>query len=87
MLTCTLIAFPLWLQAFRSWMKFAEALGWVMTRVLLTVFYYLFLTPIALLMRLFGKRPLDLAWRDGRASTWIDKTAPESTIERYQRQF
>ena len=86
-LTCTLIAFPLWLQAFRYWMKFAEVLGWVMTRVLLTVFFYLVLTPIALLMRLLGKRPLDLAWPDDRASTWIDKTAPESTLERYSRQF
>jgi len=86
-LTCTLAAFPIWLWAFRYWMKLAEALGWVMTRVLLSVFFYLALTPMAILMRLFGKRPLDLAWRDGRTSTWIDKPAPESTIERYQRQF
>ena len=35
----------------------ALVLSWVMTRVLLTVFYFLVMTPFGLVMRLLGKRP------------------------------
>jgi hypothetical protein len=38
-------------------------------------------------MRIFGKRPLDLAWKDGKATYWIDKQPGEYTVERYERLF
>ena len=41
------------------WMKLAHALGWFNTRVLLTVMYFLLLTPYGWLLRLLGKSPLD----------------------------
>jgi hypothetical protein len=85
--TCTFAAFPIWLRVFRLWMKLAEALSWVMTRVLLSVFFYLVLTPVGLIMRLLGKAPLDLAWKDGKPSYWIDKQDVEYTVERYSKQF
>lgn len=42
------------------WLKFALALGWVNSRILLTIVYFVFLMPIALLSRLFTKDPLML---------------------------
>ncbi|WP_367892471.1 SxtJ family membrane protein [Marivirga harenae] len=42
------------------WMKLAFLLGWVNTRILLSIIFYLFLTPIALVSRLFTKDPLRL---------------------------
>ncbi len=86
-LTLTFLAFPAWLWFFRRWMVFAEFMGMVMSTVILTLFFYLFFTPIALVTRLSGKKMLDLSWRDGRASYWIDKPETEATLERYQRQF
>jgi hypothetical protein len=86
-LLCTFALFPLWLKAFRVWMKFAEVLSWVMTRVLLSIFFFLILTPVGLVMRLLGKAPLDLAWKDGKPTYWIDKPEVEYTIERYEKQF
>lgn len=41
-----------------AWYKLAEGLGWFNSRVLLTLIYYLIVTPIALLFRLFGNDPL-----------------------------
>ena len=38
----------------RYWMAFAEKLGAVMTRVILTLTFYLVITPIGLLLRLMG---------------------------------
>ena len=78
---------PVWLRLFRLWMKLGAALNFVMTRVILTVFYYLILTPFSLVMRLFGKAPLDLAWKDGKASYWVDKPAEEGDVERYEKQY
>ena len=86
-LLCAFAFFPLWLRLFRLWMKLAELLSQVMTRVLLSVFFYLFLTPIALLMRVLGKAPLDLAWKDGKQTYWIDKPENDYTVERYSKQF
>ena len=37
------------------WMKFAQGLGWVNSRILLSVVYYLFLLPLALVRRIFQK--------------------------------
>ena len=77
----------LWLRFFRVWMKFAEGLGFVMTRVILSLFFFLILTPVGVVMRLFGRRPLDTAWKDGKSTYWIDKEPSEYTLERYQKQF
>lgn len=39
----------------KVWMKLAHVLAWINTRILLTVFFYLFLTPTAWIRRLMGK--------------------------------
>ena len=38
-----------------GWMLLAKVLGYINSRVLLSIVYFLVLTPIALLMRLLGK--------------------------------
>lgn len=40
------------------WLKLALGLGWINSRILLSVVYFLFLMPIALVSRLFTKDPL-----------------------------
>jgi len=77
----------IWIRFFRVWMKFAEALSWVMTRIILSVFFFLILTPIGLLMRVIGKRPMDMSWRDGAPTYWRDKPEREATLELARRQF
>jgi energy-coupling factor transporter transmembrane protein EcfT len=44
----------------RAWMKFAEVLGAFNSRLILTLVFYLFLTPLAMLYRLFNKNPMNL---------------------------
>ncbi len=43
------------------WYKIAEVLGFIVSRILLTVVFYLLLFPIARLSRLFTKDPLCLS--------------------------
>jgi len=40
------------------WMKLGAVLGWINTRILLTIIFYLVVLPAGLIMRLFGKDPL-----------------------------
>ncbi|HWR97786.1 MAG TPA: SxtJ family membrane protein [Candidatus Methanoperedens sp.] len=48
-----------------GWLKFAELLGAVNSRILLGAIFYLFLTPLALLARLFRSDFLHLKKRAG----------------------
>lgn len=44
-----------------AWFKLAYALGWINSRILLTIVFFVFLFPIALLARLFTKDPLQIS--------------------------
>ena len=46
-----------------AWLKLALGMGWINSRILLSVVYFLFLMPIAFLSRLFTKDPLQLRSR------------------------
>ena len=41
-----------------AWWRFAQALGWVNARVLLSILFFIVLTPLSLLWRITGKDPL-----------------------------
>lgn len=71
----------------KGWMAFAIVLGWVMTRVILVVLFFVGITPIALIARLSGKRFLDLGF-DAKAPTyWQRRPKPDHGRERYESQF
>jgi hypothetical protein len=42
----------------RAWMAFAEVLSWVTTRIILAFVFFVIVTPIGMVKRLFGWDPL-----------------------------
>ncbi len=38
-----------------GWMKLAHVMGWVMSKVILTLVFFVFLLPMALIVKLMGK--------------------------------
>jgi hypothetical protein len=46
---------PLGEMIHRGWLMLAKVLGYINSRILLSIIFFLILTPIALLMRLLGK--------------------------------
>ena len=42
----------------KVWWRFAQALGWVNSRIILGLFFALVLTPVGIVMRVFGRNPL-----------------------------
>ena len=87
-----LIAFGvIWPRGLRyiyiGWMTLAFTLGFMMSTVVLALFFFLFLTPIGLLARLFKKDFLAREWNKQAASYWIERAKEVRPIERYMRQF
>lgn len=65
------LIYPSILKPFqKAWMAFAVVMGWVMTRVILLMLFFLVVTPIGLIMRILGKRPISLEWRTEERSYW-----------------
>jgi hypothetical protein len=69
---------------YQIWMTFAFALGWVMTRMILTIVFCLIVTPIGLLQRLCGKRPLEYRFKSDESTYWQRRTAGPGD---YEKQF
>jgi len=69
------------------WMKLAFALGWVNTRLILVIIFYLLFAPVGLLMRLFGVDLLDRKIDTSKGSYWQKKSAQAAAISDYERQF
>ncbi len=67
------LTFP---RALRSvywvWMGIGHILGWFNTRLLLSVVYFIVMTPTGILMRLAGRDPLSRQLKD-RPSYWIER--------------
>ena len=70
---------------YRAWMRLGEVLAWVNTRIILTLIFFLVVTPIGLVMRLFGRSPIAAAKRND--SYWTD-VEPHSYGDRHvEKQF
>ena len=53
------------------WFRLAELLGWINTRILLSIVYYVFLMPVSFIAGLVNKDPLSLD--NTGASLYIDR--------------
>jgi hypothetical protein len=71
----------------KIWMSFAIPLGWLMTRFILTLVFFLALTPTALIGRLLGKCFLDQKFDPDRQSYWEARQNGNRKLEDYRRQF
>lgn len=69
-----------------AWMKFAYAVGWVNTRILLSVVFLVLLSIPALVLKLLGRDLLDRRFRD-RESYWKDRRQEPQTLESGKHQF
>jgi hypothetical protein len=70
-----------------AWMTLAQALAWVNTRLILSLFYYLVMTPISLLMRLFGRDTLGRKFNRSASSYWHMREPAKPAKERYEHLY
>ena len=82
------VILPLLLKPLHKlWMTLAVLLGWLMTRIILIVLFYLIVTPIALLARVCGKDFLNRGFDRKVNSYWIPREKTPFDRKSYERQF
>ena len=82
-----IIAGALWLPAlivpvalrpvYATWMKIGHGIGWVNTRIILGLLFYVLVLPMGLIMRLFGNDPMARK-RDEASSSYRIKSISEA---------
>jgi hypothetical protein len=70
----------------RAWMKLAGWLSIVMTYVVLTLAFFLVVTPLGLLRRVFGGDSLGLKFKQGAATYWLP-VEPDGPGSRHDRPY
>ena len=61
-------------------------IGWVVSYLVMTIFYFLIITPIGLLFRVTGHDPLNRNFDPNTKSYWQKRQAPDK-LDRYFHQF
>lgn len=70
-----------------GWMSFAVVLGAIVTRILLTIFFFLVITPVGLFFKLIGRDALTRKIDRDASTYWIDKEYPIAERSRYENFF
>jgi hypothetical protein len=82
-----IVARPVLRPLYLGWMRLASLLAWVNTRFLLGVVFLFVITPIGLVLRLFGKELLDERIERGATSYWKIRERMPFDRSRYERLF
>ncbi len=57
----------------KLWIKFGEILGMVIAPLVMALVYFIVLTPVSLIVRIFGKDLLGLKFLKKKDSYWINR--------------
>jgi len=64
----------------KLWFKFGIFLGKIVSPIIMGIIFFFVVTPIGVLMRIFGKDILNLKYNNNK-SYWIEKTEPKSKMK------
>lgn len=71
----------------KLWMRLGMLLHRIVSPVILGILFYLFVTPMGLVMRLFGKDFLHLRFDSSARSYWIERQPPGPKPDSLNYQF
>jgi hypothetical protein len=71
----------------KLWFKFGLLLHKIVNPIVLGAMFFLAVTPMALLLRLSGKRFLNMTFDKDAPTYWISRKPPGPTVESVRRQF
>ena len=86
-LICGLLIKPALRPVFKAAMWLGMKINWVMTRVILTIFFVVFLTPLGLVMRLFRADLLHRRYDPDAKTYWQPHKQPTYKPEQSERLF
>jgi hypothetical protein len=68
----------------KLWVKLGEILGIIIAPVVMALVYFIILTPISLIVRLFGKDLLELSFSKEKETYWVKR---KKNIGSMKKQF
>ena len=74
-------------RVYAVWMKFAFLLGWVNSRILLSIIFFLIFTPVGIVSRILGRDALDRRIDRETESYWVERSPTQSIQEHCERQY
>ena len=78
---------PVYRKIYRGWNWLARKIGQFNSYIILTLIFYLIVTPISLLLRLLGKDLLDRKIDSRATSYWHPRRKEEKNLEDYRKIF
>jgi len=82
------IVFPIVLKPIQKiWMSLATIIGWFVTRIILTILFYLVVSPLGIVAKIFGKASLGMRFDKGATTYWIPKDYTKDNKKNYENQF
>lgn len=70
---------------YKGWMGFAFGVGWIVSRIILALLYYVVVTPVGLAARLLGKKFMDIDMRKKKDSYWIMRERNQQ--DKYEKMY
>jgi hypothetical protein len=83
------LLFPTGLKpVYIAWMKFAFALGWLNSKIILSLIFYLLFTPISLVQKIIGRDALARTFPNPDKTTyWNNRSDQKKNRKHFERQF
>lgn len=72
---------------YKIWMKIGFVLGWITSRIILIILFYLIITPIGIIGRVFGKQFIITRPDRKRHSYWHKRETGTQSRESLEKQF
>jgi len=69
------------------WLKIAHFMGTMITKIMLTLVYYLVITPFAIIKRLFWGSPIPLKPDKNKSTYWVSRSEAAQPKERFLKRF
>ena len=74
-------------RVYSVWLRIAHLIGRVITTIMLSLGFYLVITPAGLIKRLFGGRPLPIKPNRNAATYWVKRSEPAQPKERFIKRY
>ena len=69
------------------WFQLGQLLGKIVSPIVLGAIFFLLLTPVSLVTRLFGRDELCLKRKASQTSYWLDRAPPGPAPDSFKNQF
>ena len=66
----------------KTWIKFGEILGLIIAPIVMSLVYFVILTPVSLIVRLFGKDLLGLKFLKEKETYWIKRNKNLTSMDK-----